>query len=541
MAIPISSKVNNIQSASEGFTLQTAAFLVKIQGRQISTPEVETHHQKIIQVFGQSMQEISELKKEINSKMTPGNEEEMISFVERVTQVETDVLEGLKRLNDILLTNYPAAKIFYGDIPCIGPKIAPHITTSNKKILETVSKASAIREIRGDGNCFISALTTRFFENLVQTKAIDQFINFIAEDGSDAVELKTELILTLSYLQDYPSQFENVLKNNQKILPFINYFRHLAAQEMKENKGSYDVFFLAEIEQVYGESIENKTYEHLVDKYVLAMGVDFSHPMITALCKKLDFAVRIIDPKIGASEGLLILDKPEANATFCRNDQHYFVLYTPEEAAAVLPEPQQPKPVERIVEQTPPPQTSSITAKHPYDGKNRLFIRGGGPGMNWEKGIALEYVGNDTWTFSTQTNFEEFDYKFLLNDERWENTLNHKLEHGKKEEIKNLEFQPKPAERIVERTPPPQTSSIIAKHPYDGKNRLFIRGGGPGMNWEKGIALEYVGNDTWTFSTQTNFEEFDYKFLLNDERWENALNHKLEHGKKEEIKNLEFQ
>ena len=62
------------------------------------------------------MQQISELKKEIASKTTYENQENMIMLVERVTIHETDVLEGLKGLNDTLLTYYPTAKIFYGDI-----------------------------------------------------------------------------------------------------------------------------------------------------------------------------------------------------------------------------------------------------------------------------------------------------------------------------------------------------------------------------------------------------------------------------------------
>ncbi len=305
MAITISTKAENISTSIQYFSSQTATFAAQIKERKLTTSEAENQHHQIIQVFQQSMQQISELKKEIASKTTYENQENMIMLVERVTIHETDVLEGLKGLNDTLLTYYPTAKIFYGDISCIGPKKAPKLDTKNPKILEVLAKASAIREIRGDGNCFISAFTTTLFEK----KMNDSLIEFIAQNGVDAPELKNELIQTLLYLSEYPSQLENVLKNNQKILPFISYFRQLAAREMKEHKDDFESYFYADIEQIYGGSTDGQSYEELVDKYVLTMGVDFSHPMIIALCRKLNFPVRIIDPKIGAPEGINVLHR----------------------------------------------------------------------------------------------------------------------------------------------------------------------------------------------------------------------------------------
>jgi hypothetical protein len=423
MAITFSTKAKNISNSVQTFNSKTADFTAQLKERKITTSEAEKSHQKIIQVFQQSMQEISNLK--IDIAKPPNNVEDMMPLILEVTVHENDFLEGLKGLNDTLLTYYPTAKIFYGDIACIGPKKAPKIDTSNPKILEMLSKASAIREIRGDGNCFISAFTTAVFEK----KSMESLINFIFQDGLDAPELKNELIQTLMYLSEYPSQLENVLQDNQKILPFISYFRQLAAREMKDHKDDFKPYFFADIEQeqAYGESTDGQIYEQLVDKYVLTMGVDFSHPMIIALCRKLDFPVRIIDPKIGAPEGINVLDRPESYGTFCRKDQHYFVLYTPEHSSSVSTS-------------TFSPQQASvatcITVKHPYNG-NKLFIRGDGPGMGWEKekGIELHYAGNDTWTFKIAASFEKFEYKILLNNEQWETTNNHKLEYGKKEEI----------------------------------------------------------------------------------------------------------
>jgi hypothetical protein len=529
MSFQFSQKVESLSYKAQKFDVETAASISKLRGRGASVAEAEGIHQQLFEIFQSAMNDISELKKDIHSKTTVYNQEEMFGVVTRVTNFETHLLEELNTFNDTVLTYCPTAKIFYGR-PCIGAKNAPKIDTVNPKILEMLASSSSIREIRGDGNCFLSAFTTRFLENLIEKKEIEGFINFITEDGIEHLNLKEEMISTLLYLQEYPSQLENILEDNHKILPFINYFRQLAAAEMKKHKSDFEVFFLADIEQVYHVAIENKSYESLIDQYVLKMGVDFSHPMINALCRKLDFPIRIIDPKIGAPQGVNVLDRGYAEGTFCRNDNHYFVLYMPEESISIpiipLAQPQinipSPKPTEIIIKCTVP------------FGHN-LFIRGSGNGLSWEKGSPLIQLDEETWIYPSNGPLQEMEYKFLIDDSIWQNENNFKISNGKFDETTpHFNILPSMSTDIL--NPPDRTTRITVKFHTELGNKLFIRGNGPGLSWEKGVELRNIGNDLWVYETQANnFENFEYKILLNDQKWEDYHNHKTDCGKKEEV------
>ena len=79
---------------------------------------------------------------------------------------------------------------------------------------------------------------------------------------------------------------------------------------------------------------------------------------------------------------------------------------------------------------------TQITVKYNTDLASKLFIRGTGPGMSWDKGVELKNEGNGEWAFKTHANFGEFELKILRNDSQWEKGLNHKLGFGKKVEIK---------------------------------------------------------------------------------------------------------
>jgi hypothetical protein len=60
-----------------------------------------------------------------------------------------------------------------------------------------------------------------------------------------------------------------------------------------------------------------------------------------------------------------------------------------------------------------------ITAKIDIGFGNRLFLRGEGPGLSWEKGAALDCVADDRWVFSVKGAAQPIAFKFLLNDESW--------------------------------------------------------------------------------------------------------------------------
>jgi hypothetical protein len=169
----------------------------------------------------------------------------------------------------------------------------------------------------------------------------------------------------------------------------------------------------------------------------------------------------------------------------------------------------------------PIPSKTQIIIKCDAGWGNKLYIRGDGPGMNWEKGIKLRNIDKDTWVFETQSGSPSFEYKILFNDKDWETGCNHKIGCQKNQEI-NPQFKAR-------------TTQIIVKCDAGWGNKLFIRGNGPGMSWEKGIELRNIDKDTWVFETQTDLH-FEYKVRFNDKVWETGCNHKIGSKKKQKIR-----
>jgi hypothetical protein len=50
-------------------------------------------------------------------------------------------------------------------------------------------------------------------------------------------------------------------------------------------------------------------------------------------------------------------------------------------------------------------------------------------------------------------------------------------------------------------------------------NTLYIRGEGPGINWERGIPMACVKDDLWAFTVSSTARPIVFKFLINDETW----------------------
>ena len=65
------------------------------------------------------------------------------------------------------------------------------------------------------------------------------------------------------------------------------------------------------------------------------------------------------------------------------------------------------------------PVKTTITAKIDVGFGNALFVRGEGPGLNWEKGLAMENVGSDVWRIVLAESARAYSFKFLINDTTW--------------------------------------------------------------------------------------------------------------------------
>jgi hypothetical protein len=76
------------------------------------------------------------------------------------------------------------------------------------------------------------------------------------------------------------------------------------------------------------------------------------------------------------------------------------------------------------------PSKTLITAKFDVGFGNTLFIRGVGPGLSWEKGVALSNSGEDLWTLILPESAQPVSFKVLVNDETWSSGEDYLVESG---------------------------------------------------------------------------------------------------------------
>ena len=60
---------------------------------------------------------------------------------------------------------------------------------------------------------------------------------------------------------------------------------------------------------------------------------------------------------------------------------------------------------------------------------------------------------------------------------------------------------------------------VIAKVNVGWGNCLFIRGAGAELSWDKGIAMQCIGEDEWMWEQYVPKGDVSFKFLINDEQW----------------------
>jgi hypothetical protein len=66
-------------------------------------------------------------------------------------------------------------------------------------------------------------------------------------------------------------------------------------------------------------------------------------------------------------------------------------------------------------------------------------------------------------------------------------------------------------------------------------NALFIRGQGDGLSWEKGLPLTCVDASRWVWSSEHARGQVMFKLLLNDERWAQGEDIRVEAGRSIEL------
>ena len=89
-----------------------------------------------------------------------------------------------------------------------------------------------------------------------------------------------------------------------------------------------------------------------------------------------------------------------------------------------------------------------------------------------------------------------------------------------------------PAKSLVGAATPPVT--IEAKVDIGFGNKLFVRGQGGGLSWERGLPLENVDSQTWRLTVPAR-DSVQFKLLINDSVWAQGEDLVAAPGKKVEV------
>ena len=96
-------------------------------------------------------------------------------------------------------------------------------------------------------------------------------------------------------------------------------------------------------------------------------------------------------------------------------------------ATSVKPASAAPKPLPVA---TLAPKLTTITAKIDISFGNTLFLRGEGPGLSWNQGLALDCVDDDKWSITLSGAHRAVVLKFLVNDLTWSAGSDYIVEPG---------------------------------------------------------------------------------------------------------------
>lgn len=84
------------------------------------------------------------------------------------------------------------------------------------------------------------------------------------------------------------------------------------------------------------------------------------------------------------------------------------------------------------------------------------------------------------------------------------------------------------------------TGRVVVKFDGNEGDKLYIRGTGPGMShWGQAIEMRKEGN-LWIYDSTEPFDTFEFKFMLNNQLWEEGDNHSISTGHLFEIPKTGF-
>lgn len=175
---------------------------------------------------------------------------------------------------------------------------------------------------------------------------------------------------------------------------------------------------------------------------------------------------------------------------------------------------------------SPPPLVTEIRVMARLAANQTLEIRGIGAGLNWNQGKVLQKSEDGTYLFfKFNGTCKDGKYKFVLNGTQWETGDDRPIQEGTVNIIApNLKLPLAPVKT---------TRISVPAGPYGGK--LFVRGLGGGLSWEKGIEMK-LDKGEWVYETTAeNFPALIYKLLVDDKKWEQSGDHNVECGKSQKF------
>lgn len=76
----------------------------------------------------------------------------------------------------------------------------------------------------------------------------------------------------------------------------------------------------------------------------------------------------------------------------------------------------------------------------------------------------------------------------------------------------------------------PPATFISARADIGFGNHLYLRGEGPGLSWDHGVAMDCVANDLWSATLKGALAPVVFKVLVNDLSWNTGNDYVVEPG-----------
>lgn len=100
----------------------------------------------------------------------------------------------------------------------------------------------------------------------------------------------------------------------------------------------------------------------------------------------------------------------------------------------------------------------------------------------------------------------------------------------KKAPVKKLVPAVVPARKNETVSPEVPATLISARIDVGFGNHLYLRGEGPGLSWDHGLAMDCISADSWTATLKGATDPVVFKVLINDETWCTGNDYVVEPG-----------